>query len=312
MDNLFRRLSHRPGSRSPQGHPPPLPPHRPTGHGSPTFDSQPAPHWNPQNTHNRNQSVHAAPAPPSVGWPPSPSFSGATQVQGLSRPGNSDSHPHRDNWTGGFRQQGNFNSPGTGNQPIARSNSISYAPHDSPTSEERDEALSWFYTIDQNNDGKLSHEELHYALLANGYRPFSVITVKYLVSVFDQNLDGVIGKDEFVHLWKYLNQWIRMFDSFDRDGNGKISITELDGALRHYSVHVARDVLEMVMKKYASAPAAHTQHRQPDPGPQMDLDHFVCACVSVQKMCKLYDDCSADGRPRISKNAFLRAILALP
>jgi hypothetical protein len=120
-----------------------------------------------------------------------------------------------------------------------------------------------------------------------------------------------------------------MFDAFDQDRNGRINTGELGRALAQYkyvtlqpprllsltgvllSIHIAPDVLGIVMRKYGDVPAATTRHRQPVE-PQMDLDHFVCACVSVREMCGLYDDCSAEGQPRIDRDAFLRAILALP
>jgi hypothetical protein len=66
------------------------------------------------------------------------------------------------------------------------------------------------------------------------------------------------------------------------------------------------------MKKYGEAPAAPSWNRQLVPAPLMELDHFVCACVSVREMCRVYEDCSAEGRPRMDRDAFLRAVLVLP
>jgi Ca2+-binding EF-hand superfamily protein len=217
---------------------------------------------------------------------------------------------------GGFMQHGNFASPSVGNQPIGRTNSVSYAPQDSPTitDAERDQARNWFVAIDQDGNEELSYEELHHALLTNNNRPFSANTVKYLVSLFDRNGDGVIGSDEFVPLWVYLNKWIWMFDSFDGDRDGRIDTAELGLALANYGVHVGPDILDIVMKKYGEVPAAPRRSRQPvpAPSPRMDLDQFVCACVSVREMCKLYVDCSAQGQARIRQDVFLKAVLALP
>ncbi|KAF8465599.1 hypothetical protein DFH94DRAFT_354508 [Russula ochroleuca] len=171
---------------------------------------------------------------------------------------------------------------------------------------------NWFVAIDQDGNEELSYEELRSALLTNGNRQFSSVTVKYLVSIFDLNGDGVIGFEEFEPLWSYLNQWIRMFDSFDQDRNGIIDTAELGHALANYGIQLAPDVIDIVMKKYGEAPAAPSWNRQLVPAPLMELDHFVCACVSVREMCRVYEDCSAEGRPRMDRDAFLRAVLVLP
>jgi len=56
-----------------------------------------------------------------------------------------------------------------------------------------------------------------------------------------------------------------------------------------------------------------------EPAPQlsqMDLDHFVCACVVVRQMCDLYDKCSmgglGPGQTQISRDDFLQAVISLP
>ncbi|KAH9971057.1 hypothetical protein BJV77DRAFT_1057389 [Russula vinacea] len=190
-------------------------------------------------------------------------------------------------------------------------------------------ARNWFLAIDIYGDGELSHEELRthsfqnplqirlnyrtdHALLTNAHRPLSAITVKYLVSVFDKNGDGVIGVDEFVLLWAEMNQLIRIFDSFDQDRNGRIDFADLGRALRESGIYVAPDVIDIVMKKYGEAPAALPRNQQRVPAPQMDLDHFLPAFISVRQMCGLYGDCSEGQPATIDRDAFLRAILALP
>jgi Ca2+-binding EF-hand superfamily protein len=213
-----------------------------------------------------------------------------------------------DGYPGGFRPQGNFTLPGAGNQPIAQTNSFSYAP---PVAEQS-EARNWFMAIDQNGDGELSHDELCSALLNNGYTRFSGDTVKYLMITFDQDGNGVITFDEFEPLWEYMNQWIQMFDSFDQNRDGIINTTELSHALANYGLHLTRDVLDMVMDKYGDVPS---RNRRPGFGgvpPHMNLDGFVSACVGVHKMCDLHRDCSPQGQPRMSRDAFLKAVLSLP
>jgi len=128
--------------------------------------------------------------------------------------------------------------------------------------------------------------------------------VKYLVSIFDRDDDGVIRLDEFRPLWDYLRDWWRMFDSFDTDRDGRIDATELGRALGHYRIHVPPRVLDVVVKKYSDP--RHGRRAE------MDLDQFVCACVVVRRMCDLYDRCNAGGRSSVSRDEFLLAVIALP
>jgi Ca2+-binding EF-hand superfamily protein len=169
----------------------------------------------------------------------------------------------------------------------------------------RDECDDWFDAIDEDRNGELSYGELHAALLNNnGATLFASNTVKYLVSIFDRDGDGVIRRDEFRPLWEYLTDWRRMFDSFDADNDGRIDAGELSRALGHYGIQVNRGTLDKLVRKHSSARRGHR--------PEMDLDQFVCACVVVRRMCQLYDSCNAGGGSSISKDDFLQAVIALP
>jgi Ca2+-binding EF-hand superfamily protein len=178
----------------------------------------------------------------------------------------------------------------------------------------QDECHAWFFAIDQDGDGTLSAEELRSALLNEGGLRFSASTVKYLMSIFDRDGNGVITFEEFEPLWVYMTDWRRMFDSFDGDRDGKIDAIELGRALDHYRIHVGRYVLDAIVKKYGMIPS---RNRLPgygnvQPRPQMDLDHFVCASVVVREMCELYEKCSAGGRSQLTRDEFLLAVISLP
>lgn len=49
--------------------------------------------------------------------------------------------------------------------------------------------------------------------------------------MFDGNNDGAINFEEFVGLWKYINDWTNTFRSYDRDNSGNIDKQELVNAL---------------------------------------------------------------------------------
>jgi hypothetical protein len=172
-----------------------------------------------------------------------------------------------------------------------------------------------FVAVDQDGSGEISPQELQSALIGEGGLglTFSANTVKYLMSIFDLDNSRGIGFPEFESLWKYITQWRQMFESFDVDRNGKIDADELSRALNHYELRVGLPVLDLLVKKYATAPPrSRGPHYGPPTPPQINLDQFVCACVIVQQMCQLYDQCSGYGSAQISRDDFLRAVIALP
>ncbi|KAI9443910.1 hypothetical protein H4582DRAFT_1044364 [Lactarius indigo] len=174
-------------------------------------------------------------------------------------------------------------------------------------------SYSWFVAIDQDGSGEISPEELRSALMNDGGLKFSLPTVKYLMSIFDLDNSRGIGFQEFESLWKFINQWRQMFESFDVDRDGKIDADELGRALAHYDLRVGLPVLDILVKKYAVAPQpTRGPHYGPPARPQIDLDHFVCACIVVRQMCQLYDQCSGHGAAPISRDDFIRAVITLP
>jgi len=159
---------------------------------------------------------------------------------------------------------------------------------------DRDECLAWFQAVDQDGSGHISAEELQAALINNGGLSFSMTTVEYLMGIFDRDGSGTIGFEEFEPLWNYITQWRQMFDSFDADNDGTIDASELSRALAHYNLHVGTPILNTLVKKYGIKRSRNLHPSHPA-RTQMDLDHFVCACVVVRQMCDLYDKCSAGG-----------------
>jgi hypothetical protein len=140
------------------------------------------------------------------------------------------------------------------------------------------------------------------------------------MSIFDLDGNGGIGFEEFEPLWNYIAQWRQMFTSFDADRDGKIDVNELGQALAYYNLRVGPPILDMLMNKYGIAPPPN-QHLgfAPLRRVQMDLDHFVCACVVVRQMCDLHDRCTGggsgapgQGQPQVSRDEFLEAVISLP
>ncbi|KAH9010825.1 hypothetical protein EDB84DRAFT_1541807 [Lactarius hengduanensis] len=206
---------------------------------------------------------------------------------------------------GGFVHPSISPSPVSAPRPGNISHPGGFAPQVQPPNVQQSESYSWFVAIDQDGSGEISPEELRLK--------FSLATVKYLMSIFDLDNSRGIGFQEFESLWKFIHQWRQMFVSFDVDHDGKIDADELGRALAHYDFRVGLPVLDILVRKYAIAPPpSRGPHYGPPARPQIDLDHFVCACIVVRQMCQLYDQCSGYGQAPISRDDFIRAVITLP
>jgi len=265
-----------------------------------------------------NQSTWGVQGSSAPGWSPS---SGSGHA---ARPSQGDLHlqvpptrPSGPASSGGFITPNFTPSPGGITPPGDSSYPGGFAPQGPPPfvprNAQQDECYSWFMAIDQDNSGEISPQELQHALIGDGGLKFSKSTVMYLMSIFDLDKSKGIGFKEFESLWNYITQWKQMFESFDIDRNGKINADELGRALAHYDLRVGLPVLDFLVKKYGDPPLRNRgPHHGPPSPPQIDLDHFVCACVVVRQMCQLYEQCSGYGAAQISRDDFIRAVISLP
>jgi programmed cell death protein 6 len=55
-----------------------------------------------------------------------------------------------------------------------------------------------------------------------------------MIGIFDRDHSSTIDFEEFVSLWKYVNDWQNCFRSFDKDNSGAIDRNELKQALTSF------------------------------------------------------------------------------
>ncbi|EPE27206.1 EF-hand [Glarea lozoyensis ATCC 20868] len=79
--------------------------------------------------------------------------------------------------------------------------------------------------------GQLSETELRAALVNGDWTAFDPHTVKMMIRMFDSDRSGLIGFEEFCGLWGFLAAWRSLFDRFDADRSGNISLGEYTNAL---------------------------------------------------------------------------------
>ncbi|KAJ5220294.1 EF-hand [Penicillium chermesinum] len=150
--------------------------------------------------------------------------------------------------------------------------------------------------------------------LVNGdYTSFHPRTVKMMIRMFDRNGNGVINFDEFVSLWRYLAAWRELFDRFDEDRSGRISLPEFEKALVAFGYRLSQPFVSVLFKTFESKTRQlQGQPRSPNHS-GMSFDLFVQACISLKRMTdvfKQYDD-DRDGYITVSFEEFLTEILQL-
>ncbi|KAH9901276.1 hypothetical protein C8Q73DRAFT_742864 [Cubamyces lactineus] len=179
------------------------------------------------------------------------------------------------------------------------------APPGGPPAGADPQLWQWFSAVDTDRSGAISVTELQ-AALVNG---FDLDTVKMLMSIFDTDRSGTIGFNEFVGLWKYIQDWQNVFRHFDRDRSGSIDGSELAEALRSFGYNLSPTLLSLVEQKYASGP---TDRYGPPPG--ITFDRFVRACVAVKTLTEAFQrvDTDRDGWVQMNYEQFMKIVLSAP
>jgi Ca2+-binding EF-hand superfamily protein len=168
---------------------------------------------------------------------------------------------------------------------------------------------SCFIAVDADRSGSISVHELQRALVNGDWTPFDLDTVKLLMNIFDDNRSGDISFAEFTGLWRYIEDWRRVFRHFDKDGSGTIDTWELQSALSQFGMRLSPHILSLLVAKFASAPAGIQAGDQ-----TITFDRFMRACVFVKQFSESFAslDKGKDGRVQLSYEQFMKFYLTLP
>lgn len=186
-----------------------------------------------------------------------------------------------------------------------------------PPSGANPELWSWFDDVDKNQSGQINVTELRRALINGDLTPFDLNTVNLLMNIFDRNRNGRISFDEFVDLWKFIEEWREHFTRFDSDRSGTIDSTELQNALTEFGYKVTPELLDILQRKYdvnASPQQADNADQLEGTPAGITFDRFVRACVVLRRVKEAFADLDADpeGWAKIDYLQLLKIVLSLP
>lgn len=139
------------------------------------------------------------------------------------------------------------------------------------------EAQRWFAMVDRDRSGKINAEELKAALVNGKGQNFSDNACKLMISMFDKDASGTIDIYEFEKLYNYINQWLQVFKTYDRDQSGHIERDELSQAFSQMGFRFSEEFITFLMKKS-------------DPGAQKEIsvDQFIVLCVQIQRFTEAF------------------------
>ncbi|KKZ67088.1 hypothetical protein EMCG_07259 [[Emmonsia] crescens] len=190
------------------------------------------------------------------------------------------------------------------------------SPHNSgpgmPQSDDPKELFALFRAANASNSGALSEIELGSALVNADYTSFDTYTVKMMIGMFDKDGSGSVAFDEFVALWRFLAAWRELFERFDEDRSGRISLQEFGKALIGFGYTLSPPFVGMIFATFENRARARATS-VPGQKNGMSFDMFVQACITLKRMTdvfKRYDD-DRDGYITLGFEEFLTECLRL-
>ncbi|KAL1918742.1 uncharacterized protein VTP21DRAFT_2764 [Calcarisporiella thermophila] len=176
-----------------------------------------------------------------------------------------------------------------------------------PASNQQNQLLMWFKAVDSDNSGYLTVEELQRALINGDWSPFNIETCRLMVNMFDTDNSGTINFQEFAGLWKYIEDWKRLFQTFDTDKSGTINAQELQNALRTFGYNLSPSFIDLLIKKFDKYAGTKNKTGARD----VTFDSFVQACVTVKTLTDAFRryDGDHDGWIQINYETFLELVV---
>lgn len=176
-----------------------------------------------------------------------------------------------------------------------------------------DQQLQAFFSrIDVDNSGTLTPLELQRVLLNGDWSPFNLDTIELLFSLFDHDRNGTINFNEFIGLWRYIEEWKRLFTTFDKDNSGSIEIPELVNAMTSFGFNISEQMLKKFVRKYKIIyNVGSRKFMLNNLDESVSFDNFVQLCVTVKTSADIFRafDQAGTGWVKMNYEQFMEVIL---
>lgn len=129
------------------------------------------------------------------------------------------------------------------------------------------ETQRMFDMVDKDRSGKINAAELKAALINGKGDNFSDTACSLMIGMFDTDKSGTIDVMEFEKLFAYINQWLGVFKTYDRDQSGHIDEGELFQALSQMGFRFTPEFIKFLVGK--CDPATHKE---------VSVDQFIVLC----------------------------------
>lgn len=146
----------------------------------------------------------------------------------------------------------------------------------------REQLLRLFRDLDKSARGFVTEAQLAQTLVNGDATKFDPVTVNMMVRMFDSDRNGELEFEEFCGLWRFLEKWCDIFNKFDADHSGTISLDEFKAALVSFQYRLSDAFVEFIFHVY-------------DHGHKgvITFDIFMQSCITLKRMTdifKKYDD----------------------
>ncbi|KAL8596286.1 hypothetical protein ACOMHN_021325 [Nucella lapillus] len=105
---------------------------------------------------------------------------------------------------------------------------------------------------------------------------FNIEAARSMVAMYDGDMSGKLGYEEFKDLLKDLRHWKGVFKTFDKDHSGKLSSFELRTALNSTGFRLSNRTLQSLVMRYASSDG------------QVEFSDFITCAVRLKTMINTF------------------------
>ena len=130
----------------------------------------------------------------------------------------------------------------------------------------------WFRTVDTDDSGQITAQELQKALINGNYTNFSEDACRMMIDIYDQNSSGSIDINEFQHLFDSINEWKNIFQGYDKDQSRTIEHSELCDAFQQMGYGLSSKFVQDLLVKYSPRTK------------KLTLDNFIVMCVQLKRV----------------------------